>query len=348
MINKTRIYRLIGLVGIAMIVAACGGGSTEPTAEPMAIPTEIDDLRFATTEIPAGLPGNPLQMVIQPVQSELYVEPEVTQEPGVGEVLLPASSTQPELDLEEAILEYSNVTVDIVPVAKPVDALQALCGATDTVSAVWVDGVSFSAALAQNCGEPIYIVQRRIDGSFESGEGGLVLVSRQQNNPSLAGLNNGIFCRLGVDDFYSWLLPLMIFRANNINPSNFEAIVDYDSTEEMVDAVLSGECTGAGLSVFVYEEIVGDDTEAFAEQVSVAFNTPPIPYAVLMYPVEIQLGIRVALNEGLQELVEDDDANALLQLFLGQDRLRLVDRDDFAEYEAFLQTVGLDFAILGN
>lgn len=332
---------------IAIVISACGG-----TAEPTAIPTEtatpITDLRFVATAVPAGLPENPLQMVIEPVTAELYVEPEVTEEPDVGEVLLPISASQAELDLEDAILEYSNVTVDIVPVAKPADALQALCEATDTVSAVWVDGVSFSAALAQNCGEPIYVVQKRIDGQFVSGEGGVLILSRAElNNPQLGNLNGRVFCRVDVNDFYSWLLPLMIFRANNIDSSSFEMIVDYDTPEDLVSAVADGECFGAGLSGVVYGDIADDDEE-LEEQISVAYGSPPIPYAVLMYPVEIQLGIRVALNEGLAELVEDDDANELLQAFLGQDTLQLVDRDDFAEYEAFLQDVGLDFSILGN
>lgn len=332
---------------IVLVVSACGGGGEQPTAEPTVTPTPITDLRFAATEVPAGLPGNPLEMVLQPVSPELYIAPEVTEEPDMGEVLLPASSTQAELDLEDAILEFTNVTVDIVPVAKPVDALRALCEESDNVSAVWVDGVSFSAALAQNCGEPIYVVQKRVNGQRTSGESGLILITRQINNPTLSALNGGVFCRLNVEDFYSWLLPLMIFRANNIDVATFDAIVEYDSTEDMVDAVISGECTGAGLSATEYDDIVGDD-EAFSEQISVAFNTPPIPYAVLMYPVEIQLGIRVALNEGLQELVDDESANELFKPFLGQDTLLLVDRDDFAEYEAFLETVGLDFSILGN
>jgi len=329
-----------------LVVSACGGGA-EATPEPTATETPITDLRFAATAVPAGLPENPLQMVVQPVTSDLYIEPEVTEEPGVGEVLLPASSTQTELELEEAILNYSNVTVDIVPVAKPADALRALCEVTDTVSAVWVDGVSFSAALAQNCGEPIYVVQRRIDNQLESGEGGIIIITRTVNNPTLSSLNGGTFCRLDVDDFYSWLLPLMIFRANNIDPANFEAVVEYDDTDELIEAVASGECTGAGLSGVVYGEMADDD-ETLSEQISVAYGSPPIPFAVLMYPVEIQLGIRVALNEGLQALVDDESANELLKPFLGQDTLELVDRDDFEEYEAFLDEVGLDFSILGD
>ena len=265
----------------------------------------------------------------------------------MGEVMLPASSTQAELDLEEAILNYSSVTVDIVPVEKPADALRALCDATDMVSAVWVDGVSFSAALAQNCGEPIYVVQKRIDGDLESGESGVVILNRQIGNSQLTVLATRTFCRLGVNDFYSWLLPLMVFRANNIDPATFESIVDYDDAESLVEAVASGECTGAGLSGLVYSSIVEDDEE-LGDSISVAYASPPIPYAVLMYPVEMQLGIRVSLTEGLAQLAEADDDSEFLNAFLGQDDLQIVDLDDFAEYDAFLDEVGLDFSILGN
>lgn len=336
------------LICITTIFAACNALGDEPTALPAtATPTPITDIRFASTEVPAGLPANPLLMVMQPILPELFVEPEMTEEPGVGEVMLPVSSSQAELDLEDAILNYSSVTVDIIPVDKPADALRALCNATDEVAAVWVDGVSFSAALAQNCGEPIYVVRKRIDGELTNGESGIIIMSRQETNGALGGLNSRVFCRIGVDDFYSWLLPLMIFRANNIDPANFEAIVEYDDPEALIEAVAAGECGGAGVSGLVYDEISADDEE-LTDSISVAFGTPPIPYAVLMYPVEVQLGIRVSLTEGLERLADDDTDSQLLQPFLGQDELQSVDLDDFEEYNAFLDQVGLDFAVLGN
>jgi len=314
---------------------------------PTATATPITDIRFAPTEVPAGLPENPLQMVMQPVSSSLYVEPEVTVEPEIGEVILPVSSTQAELDLEEAILNYSSVTVDIVPAANPADVLRALCDASEQTSAVWVDGVSFTAALAQNCGEPIYVVEKRINNQLETGEAGVVIINRNLGSTQLSALNSRTFCRFAVDDFYSWLLPLMVFRANNVDPTRFETVNDYDDAQEMVEAVASGECAGAGLSSIVYNDIIEDD-EAISDNISVSFASPPIPFAVLMYPVEMQLGIRVSLTEGLQRLVDDDDDSELLRPFLGQDNLRVVKLEDFAEYDAFLDDVGLDFSILGN
>ena len=337
----------MGLVSILTLFAACNSLGNEPTLPPPPTATPITDIRFMATAVPAGLPDNPLQMVMQPVSPSLYIEPEVTEEPGVGEVLLPVSSTQAELDLEEAILNYSSVTVDIVPVASPADALRALCDASEKTSAVWVDGVSFSAALAQNCGEPILIVQKRINNRLESGESGVVILNRDLGSTQLSVLNSRTFCRLGVDDFYSWLLPLMVFRVNSIDPTNFGAIVDYEDAESLVEAVAEGECTGAGLSGVVYNDIV-EGNDDLADNISVAFGSPPIPYAVLMYPVELQLGIRVSLTDGLKQLVDDESDSGLLRPFLGQDDLQSVELDDFAEYDAFLDEVGLDFSILGN
>ena len=303
-------------------------------------------------------------MVMQPVSASLYIKPEIgevilpvsgtqaeldleaTEESEIGEVIL-SSSTQAELDLEEAILKYSSVTVDIVPAANPAEVLRALCDASEDISAVWVDGVSFTAALAQNCGEPIYIVEKRINNQRETGEAGVIILNRDLGNSQLSVLNNRIFCRFGVDDFYSWLLPLMVFRANNIDPTNFETVIDYDDAQVMVEAVASGDCAGAGLSTTVYENIVEDD-EALSDNISVAFASPQIPFAVLMYPVEMQLGIRVSLTEGLERLADDDADSELLRPFLGQDNLQVVHLDDFAEYDAFLDEVGLDFSILGN
>ena len=334
-------------VVIMMMFVACDSFSSEPTLAPTVTPTPLTDVRLNTTQVPAGLPDNPLQMVLQPKSSDLYIEPEVTEVPEIGEVLLPASSTQAELDLEQAILDYSSVTVDIVPVARPVDALQALCDSSDTVSAAWVDRVSFSAALSQNCGEPILVVRKRIDGDLINGESGLIILNRNRGTTQLSVLNSRTFCRLSVNDFFSWLLPLMIFRANNIDPANFEAIIDFDNEEGLVKAVAEGECTGAGLSTVVYNDIIEDNDE-LAESINLAFESPPIPHAVLMYPVEMQLGIRVSLTEGVEQLADDDSDSELLSLFLGQDDLQRFIIDEFAEYNAFLEEVGLDFSILGN
>lgn len=347
-INRKCNLRTIYLIWICIIFVGCNTSGNEPTPlPPTATPAPLTDVRLASTDVPAGLPGNPLQMVIQPISASLYVEPEVTQEPDGVEVLLPVSSTQAELELEKAILNVSSVTVDVVPVASASEALEALCDETETISAVWIDGVSLSVALAQNCGEPIFVVEKQIGDELQIGESGVIILNRAIGNLQLSVLNSRTFCRLGVDDFYSWLLPLMIFRANNINPANFEAIVDYEDVQELVEAVASGDCAGAGVSGMVYNSIVDED-EPLSDDVSVAFGSPPIPFAVLMYPVEMQLGIRVSLTEGMQVLVENEEDNQILQAFLGQDNLRVYDTEDFEEYNAFLEEVGLDFTILGE
>jgi ABC-type phosphate/phosphonate transport system substrate-binding protein len=336
------------MFSIVLLFGACDALGSAPTAvPPTATATPITDIRFIPTAVPAGLPANPLQMVMLPVSSSLYIEPEVTVEPEIGEVVLPADSTQAELDLEEAILKYSSVTVDIIPAKSPADVLEALCNVTENVSAVWVDGVSFTAALAQNCGEPIYIAQKRINNRLQNGEAGVVILNRNLGSTQLSALYTRTFCRFAVDDFYSWLLPLMVFRANNIDPTNFGEFVEYDNAEDLVNAVASGDCAGAGLSSLVYEDIVDGDEE-LSDDISVSFASPQIPFAVLMYPVEMQLGIRVSLTEGLKRLVDDDDDSELLRSFLGQDDLQVVELEDFADYDAFIDEVGLDFSILGN
>lgn len=350
-INGKSSLLLMCLLCISAVFASCRAFSGEselptPTHTPTPLSTALPEI---ATAVPAGLPSNPLEMYIRPVDLSVLDVPESTAEvdPDAEQTEIPAVPSEAELELEAAILNATNVTVDIIPVSRPADALAALCTSAGDASAVWVDGVAFSAALASNCGEPVYIVRKEINGRMQRGEAGVIVLNSSLGSSQVGALNGRVYCRLGIDDFYSWLLPLMVFRASNIDILNFDAIVDYEDVDSMIEAVVAGDCSGAGLSEVVYNQMLEDDEE-LADSLRVAITTPQIPYAVLMYPVEMQLGIRISLTDGLLELAEDDDGAELLFPFLGQDELERVDLDDFSDYSAFLDLVRLDFSILGS
>lgn len=337
------------LLFLLAIIAACRPGGNDvvlPSATPSATPLSTALPEIATL-VPAGLPANPLQMLIHPVSSTMLVMVEVTEEPESATTTSATSAiTEEESVLEEAILNASSVTVDIVPVERPAEALAALCASAEKVSAVWVEGVALSAALAQNCGEPIFVVRREINDEMQTGEAGVIVLNAELGSVQMTTLREKVFCRISLNDFYSWLLPSMVFRINLINPADFESIVEYEDLDALVAAVASGDCAGAGLSQVDYERMIADD-EGLEDSLELVYTSPQIPYPVLMYPVEMQLGIRISLTDGLEELAQSDSAD-LLRPFLGQDDLERVDLDDFEDYVAFLEQVGLDFSILGN
>ena len=101
----------------------------------------------------------------------------------------------------------------------------------------------------------------------------------------------------------------------------------------------------AEASFEVYAEALGDEVR---EDIDFGLTTVPFPFAVLMYPLEIQLGVRIALNDALVEIANESATAETLKLLLGQDSLVRVGPDDFAELTAFMENTGLDFAQLGN
>lgn len=286
------------------------------------VPTNTP-LPIVPTAIPAGSADNPLQMVVIPQESV----------------------TDADIAAWEArIAEDAGVTVAVVTVASRPQAIEALCSTLDgIISAVWLDGIGYAAARARNCGDAGIMVTR--DGAI--GEGGIILLNRALGTTQISALNGRTYCRLGYDDLYSWLLPLLVFRRDGVDERRFDAIVDINDIEALVSAIGAGDCDGGGLSEATYNRLL-EENPSLADDVRLVQTTPPVPYGILMYPLEIELGIRLSLTEGLLNMAETEEGAALLRPFLGQSGLVSAPNEQLRNFDAFLQEVPLDFANIGN
>ncbi len=341
---------IIGICFFLAFIAACrpveGDRATlPPTLTPTPFSTALPEI---ATAVPAGFPDNPIRMIIVPVDDDLLEQEsilEVTEEPNS---LLSSPLTQTEADLESAILDTSSVTIDVIPANRYADAISALCETRGAdASVVWLDGLSYAVADAQNCGDPILITQREVGSRTQTGESGVIVVNRNLGSTNLTALNGRTFCRLGFDDFYSWLLPTLLFERANLDISTFEMIVDYEDTDALLEALSTDECDGAGVSDSTFDAFVEAEEELSAD-LRVAETSPEFPYAVLMYPLEVDLSIRLSLTDGLLELVNATDEGELLNAFIGEGELVRVSREDFEALQTFLDEVGYDFAQLGD
>jgi ABC-type phosphate/phosphonate transport system substrate-binding protein len=246
---------------------------------------------------------------------------------------------------EQAVLEEAGLVLDVVPAERPVEALTALCGSVPgQVAVAWLDGVSYQAALARNCGVPELQVER---GSPNPQPGAPILIVADRNL-GLAGvgpLAGRTFCRLSVDDFESWLAPALALRAAGVDPvEDLRAVRDYDNYDDLLDAVAAGECAAAGLTETRFDQL----PDAVRDELRVVGRTPPLPFALLLYPASLPLGERLRLTDALLALAFDEERAGLLEPLLGQHRLARVVADDLNAVSAFLGNTGLDFAQLGN
>ncbi len=320
----------ISLIVIVILLAACRRqqAAQQSSAREAATPTPISTpLPAIPTAIPVGQSDeNPLQMVIAPFEPL-------------------AAARNVAARFQSALEAESGLIVEVVLVERTAEALAALCDSSSgQVSVAWLDGVGYMAATEQNCGQPTLQVERGRGRDATTGLAGQLIANHDLGISAVSQLSGDNFCRLGYEDFYGWLVPSLLFEANGVNPlSDLDSISDYEELPELLEAVADGDCDAAGIP-----EGALDDADDVRDEIDVVETTVPFPHAILMYPIEAPLGIRLTLTDALVAMAQADDSADLMRTFLGQDALERANADDFIEFRNFMDSTGLNFAQLGS
>lgn len=243
--------------------------------------------------------------------------------------------------LERAIHDQTGLSVDVQIVERSADALSALCGqaASDLPTIAWLDGLVYMAAVARECGHPSLQISR----GETTGQAGQIIVDSSLGTTSLTAIASRTYCRLGYADLYSWLLPSVALETVSIDLTQDAEVVDYADLPALLNAVVDGECTMTGIAEGTLERLGVDPSD-----VGISMTTPPLPYGVLVFAPEVELGVRLGMERVLTELSETPEGAALLLPFLGQDALLPVTQDDFADLSGFLGDSGTDLVQLGE
>jgi ABC-type phosphate/phosphonate transport system substrate-binding protein len=319
-----RMLQILFVLVMSMGLVACGGESQATPTDIVTPSPEVTELPQVPTLAPAGLPGNPLRFVVVPADAETASESKET--------------------LENAIVEASSVTVDVVLAANYADALSALCATTpQNVSVAFLDGLTWLAAEARNCGEPVLRLTEGDDDDAIS-DAVVILLNDEFGTTDLNVLPGRTFCRLGVDDVNSWLLPTLLFRANGIDAATFESIQDYEDADALLTAISDGDCAGGAFERSTYRAWQAED-DTRLDNTRLAVTSVDLPYGVLVYPAQIPLAARLSLTEGLLRFfVTAED----IEPFFGEFGIGRFESDDFADLRTFIDELGLDLALLGQ
>lgn len=172
-----------------------------------------------------------------------------------------------------------------------------------------------------------------------TGDEGVFFISETFGGQSTSVMQNRILCRLNIRDFYSWFLPTLLLDSANIELLN---VIDKSSPQELVSAVANDECAGGMLSDDQFDAL------ADASGVDVVQRTIEFPYGVLLYPLEVELGIQLRLNEVLPQMAQDPEAGYALRLLIGQQGLLPITAQDLTELNQFISTAGYDLSQLGR
>jgi len=175
---------------------------------------------------------------------------------------------------------------------------------------------------------------------------GLILVNGALGTQNIDALRGRTFCRLGIDDFYTWLVPTLYMESRNIDPQrDLDETIDYNNLISLVRAVQDGDCTATGISSDTYAQLSAEYPE-LVEELSVSSTRIAFPYPILVYPVELDLGVRLNLDEQIVALGSDESSP--LRWLLGHDEIVAFEAERFIVFDAFIETIGFDFAELGN
>lgn len=327
-----RSHLLLCLV-LILLLAGCrrfaGGVATQivadtPTPRSTPLPT-------VATQPPPGDTSNPLALVIV--------------NPGGGRSNV--ALTRAANDLTELIAEETELAIEVSVVNSQAEAYAALCGSgRGQVAAVWVNGLTYAAALDAGCGEAVLQVQRGTGRTASTGEQVRLIVNRAAGIQSITNLGSRPFCRVSVDDFYTWLIPSLMLRANGLDPLNLQNVVDLGDVADVIAGVAGGRtCAAGGVSTTDFNDFADADQEA-----DIAFIGQPVtvPYAVMMLPPSMPLGARWALTEGIQAIATDPDRAETLEVLLNQSRIIPADAGDFTQFVNFLRSSGVDLAVIGG
>lgn len=320
---------LICLLVSVVLLAACrrieDTGPQFVTATPTPRSTPLPPV---ATVIPPGEATNPIQMVVRPpgsaVSRGLLTDNQITR-------------------FTENLNEQSGLNVELVVVDRYAEALAALCDSTPSqITVAWLDGLSYAAAEARQCGEPVLQIAKKDN----EGAAGYLIVSNSSNAGGVSSLNGQDFCRISPTDYYSWLVPGLLLKDAGLDPVNsFSSVTDYDDLVSLMTAVAEGDCDFAGISADDFSTL----NRSLQDELRILTETPPMPYGVLMYPIGLPLDRRLALTDGLVQLALNRELSVSMAPFLGQDALvRVEGLDDFEDLMGFLRGTGLDFAQLGN
>ena len=333
-INRKAITLTLVLLTIALASTSCRPSAPPPTARPSPTSTpRSTPLPPLPTSVPLGSTGNPLHLVI--------VAPSALE--GAG-ATAGASTDTAVSDLEAALLEESDLTVAIDLVETDAEALSALCASVaDTVSAAWLSGLGAMTAEARNCGSVVLQVERGTRSNAATGDVAALVVASDSPITSAGDLTEKTFCRLGVADQFSWLIPTLMLRAAGVSPDALTAVLDYTDPNEMVRAVADGTCDAAGIALSEYNDL----RVSARSSVKLLDQSITIPYAVLVYPAELPLGEQHQLTDALVAIGNGTRADLLTPL-VKQDQLLAAAPADFSSLRSFLSRAKVDLAQLGQ
>ncbi|MBN1201195.1 MAG: PhnD/SsuA/transferrin family substrate-binding protein [Anaerolineae bacterium] len=360
-INRRASFWLIlaaGAVLLALVAAGCSNdqGETGPvvTRPPTAIPPTPTPRSTALPDVP----NVPLLGDNQRPIALLFVLPD-------------GNDDSKAVDAKNALRDYFrelDITIDVQFVEDDAVALKAVCNQSEEgyPTAAWVN--PFTMIIAQDKCEavPVLTVNRGSGRALSVGQTADI-VSRADVS-SISGLRSLAFCRLGADDFTSWVFPSLVMASQGVDPlTDLSAVHDYPNNLSMLRALYDGDCSAAAFPPDELENLLDeladelhDEDENFVpgtldETIKVlrsagdasfptdaerwqGFESGVIPYDGLVFPPEriIPADLRQQIVEGILDFADSRAGQGLLDDILDASGFVEVAPDDYRAFHSLI------------
>ena len=315
------------LLAAVMVLAGCRREAPVVLAPTATMTPRSTPLPPVATDVPIGAEGNPIKVVIVPQTSESTAR---------------ASATV----VEAALKEATGLSIELTLATRDAEALGALCSSSvGTAALAWLDGITYAAAFARQCGTAALEVERGTGRDAETGGIVQLVTNKKLEITGIGGLKDSKFCRIGYDDRDSWLVPSLMLQAGSIRPLyDLGSVSDYDDVTALLEAVASGKCDAAGVPEAAFSDADTDTRDA----VNVLASSPRLPYAVLVIPDDVPLGVRISLIDAFDGLTSDTTSARALKDLIGQDALKRASDDDLSDVREFVERANMDLSKLGT
>ncbi|MFZ4828570.1 MAG: PhnD/SsuA/transferrin family substrate-binding protein [Phototrophicaceae bacterium] len=302
-------------------------------------PTPTPDLLqfYEPTPISPGNPANPLQLIFVVDNIETA---------GVN-----ASQ------VAERLQSQSGVALNVVLSPTTAQAVEQLCNLDgDNVhSAIWVHALAATIAEIRNCGR---IALQGVLGD-SAGMPGQIIATAGLSTLDVEGKR---FCRLALDDFYSWVLPSMVMQVRGVDSSTLIEVENQSDWSALVSSVNSGLCDFAGVPA---NYKMDSTLSNFGRNTVLVAESPAMPFGMLVYPPQLlpqeQQKLTAAFLQGYGnanasvsvlppfDIVNTlaSDRGAFYQL-TGADSVQLADESQLMTLRDYVLSSGLDFRAIGE
>lgn len=302
-------------------------------------PTPTPDLLqfYEPTPISPGHPANPLQVIF-------VVDNIETSGANASQVV-------------GRLQAQSGVALNAVLALTTSQAIEQLCNLDgDGVhSAVWIHPLAATIAEIRNCGQ---IALQGVLGDSAGMPGQIIATS----GLSTLTVEDKRFCRLALDDFYSWVLPSLVMQVRGVDSTTLSEVEDQSDWSALVSSVNSGLCDFAGVPANYKMDSnlsnLGRNTVLVAE-------SPAMPFGMLVYPPQLLLQDQQKLTTAFLQLYGNANASvsvippfdivntlpaergAFYQL-TGADSVQLADESQLMTLRDYVLNSGLDFRVISE